>query len=111
MHLRFGRLEDIILTRKEELRMLKAKYDLLLIKQCDNVEGCELRLAGVSCDECILKDRCRKDSAKISVMLDAIEKEMEKVILNLKYLGLELLISRNKEVYLKHIGLELFPNG
>ena len=111
MCLRFGNLEDIILVKKEELRMLQVEYNFLLIKESDNVEKCELRLAGIKCDDCFLKKQCRDDSAKIFAMVDVIEAEMEKAILNLKYLGLELLISKNEGMHIKHLGLDLFPNG
>jgi hypothetical protein len=111
MRLRFGNLEDLIMIKKEELRILQVEYNFWLIQEGDNVEKCNLRLAGIKCSDCFLEKQCREDSAKTFAMVDAIEAEMDKIILNLRYLHLELFIKRNKGVHIKYTGLELFPNG
>ena len=109
MRLRFGNLEDIILVKKEEIRMLQVEYNALIIQECDNVEKCELRLAGIDCDKCILSKQCRDESVKIFARVDIIEEKMKSLAWKLKYLYLELFISQNKGVVIKHINLELFP--
>lgn len=109
MRLRFANLEDIILLKQEEMRMLQIEHGALLDKECNDVEQCEMRLAGISCDTCFLSKQCREESAKVFAQVDIIEDKMKALAWKLKYLCLELFISQNKGVVVKHINLELFP--
>ena len=109
MRLRFANLEDIILLKEEEMRMLQIEHTILLNKECDDIEQCELRLAGIDCDRCFLSKQCRDESKRIFAQVDVVEEKMTSLAWKLKYLYLELFISQNKGVVIKHITLELFP--
>jgi|GEM_PF-2205837 len=109
MHLRFASLEDLILLKHEEMRVLQIEHNALINKECNDIEQCELRLAGINCDTCFLSKQCREESTKIFARVDIIEEEMKSLAWKLKYLYLELFISQNKGVIIRHINLELFP--
>lgn len=109
MELRFGNLEDIISVKKAEIQALQGDLNKLLEEECENLEKCELRLQGLSCKQCFLKDECRDDSKKNFAKADLLEEEMGKILKKVKYLLIELFLSQHKDVQLKHLDLELFP--
>lgn len=111
MKLRFGDLEDIISIEKVEIQVLQEELNKLLKEECDNVENCDMRLAGILCESCSVKEECRKESQKIFDKADILEEEMKKRLKKIKYLLMELFLSQNEGTQLKYLGLELFPKG
>jgi len=111
MKLRFGKLEDIIFIKAEDRRALQKERDALLAEECANVEDCDFRKAGISCDTCSIKEQCREDSAKVFAKVDEIEIEIERITELIMSLCKELFISQNKTigVHIEHLNLELFP--
>ena len=110
MKLRFGNLEDIISAKRAEIQILQEELNKLLAQECENVEKCELRSAGISCDSCFLKKDCREDSQNAFAEADLIEEEMKKRLMKVKYLFIELFLSQNEGSQIKYLNLELFPN-
>lgn len=108
MRLRFGDLEDIILVKKIEIQALQEKLNELLKEECDNVENCNVRLAGIPCESCSIKKECREDSQKIFDKADLLEEEMKKRLIKEKNLFMELFLSQHKEAQIKYLNLELF---
>ncbi|MHB9019975.1 MAG: hypothetical protein ACYC3G_03880 [Minisyncoccota bacterium] len=109
MKLRFGDLENIISVKKIEIQRLQEEINKLLTQECDNVEKCEIRLAGISCDACFSKSECREGSQEIFSKVDLLEEEMKKQLMKVKYLFIELFLSQHKDAQLKYLNLELFP--
>jgi len=110
MKLRFGNLEDIILAKKAEIQLLQEELNKILAQECENVENCELRSAGISCDSCFLKKDCREESQNAFAKADLIEDEMKRRLMKVKYLFIELFLSQHEGAQIKYLDLELFPN-
>jgi len=108
MKLRFGNLEDIILAKKAEIQASQKELNELLREECENVEKCDIRLAGIPCKSCLLQKECREESRKIFDKADLLEEEMKKMLKKVKYLLTELFLSQNEGIQLKHLDLELF---
>lgn len=109
MKLRFANLEDLILIRKYKIQSLQTELNRILAEECDSIEKCELRLQGIACEQCFMKNDCRADSKESFAKADAIEEEMAALLKNIKLLLIELFLSQHKDAHIEYLDLELFP--
>lgn len=108
MSLRFGSVRDIVSAKRAEIKGLQDKINELLKEECDGVEKCELRSNEAACESCSLKKQCREGSAEIFAKVGEMEAEQDRIQLKIKYLHLELLLSRHKDAEIQCNDLELF---
>ncbi|MDO8686602.1 MAG: hypothetical protein Q7K11_00130 [Candidatus Berkelbacteria bacterium] len=107
--LRFANIEDIILVKKHEIQVLQARLNEILKEECENVEKCDLRLQGIVCERCFMRNDCKADSKESFAKADVLEEEMSVMLTKIKYLLIELFLSQHKNAYIEYHDLELFP--
>ena len=90
-------LEKPFLVLRTEIQLSQAELNELLVQDCDKVEKCKLRSKKTGCEHCRLKEICREDSQKISAKLDILEKELMKMLSEVKSLLEQISRKQQKE--------------